>query len=297
MKVASGCSSTMEYQASDNGKSVIKTIMQTVDESKFSETTLFHTVYVGGIGPIKTTIDSDYVGCAISLDLLTDAIISKVDPINKNCLFALHDPNKKFVLGYVDLDVNYLGQTVKKLPFYVVNKLDVPMILGASWIGKSCAILQSDGTKLQVLLGEKKKRKWYSELFGTDDDDNYLPSGVSVEVDDGGIGPLRARVSTGIAQSVIGRDLLTELQLSKVIQINDTASTWTNDELKIDGPVSLNVTYEGMKTCVENVLVVSGLDYPSMLFLGMDWINKSRVVIQAKGSNITVSTPHIPDQK
>ncbi len=287
----------MENQANDNGKPVNETKMQAVDdELGISERTLFHTVYVGGIGPVKTLFDSDYAGCAISFDLLTKSIVSKVDPINKNCLFALHDPNKKCLLGYVDLEVSYLGKTLK-LPFYVVNKLDVPMILGASWIGQSRAILQSDGTKLEVLFGEKKKSKWYSELFCTDDDENYKTTEVSVELDDGGIGPVRARVSTGLSQSVIGIDLLTDQQLSKVIQISKTASRWANKEFKIDGFVSLNVTYEGVTTCVERVRVGSGLDYPSILFLGMDWINKSRVVIQAKGSNLTVSAPHIHDPK
>ncbi len=72
----------------------------------------------------------------------------------------------------------------------------------------------------------------------------------------------------GLSHSFIGRDLLTDLQLSKLIQISDTDTTWNN---KVDGLVSLNVIYEGMAACVERVRLFSGLDYSSMLlFLEMD---------------------------
>ena len=80
----------------------------------------------------------------------------------ENLMLATRDPNKTFYLGCVDLDVSYLGKTVKKMRFSVYNKMDVPAILGPDWIRKNRAILQSNGTKIEVLLGEKRKRKWYS---------------------------------------------------------------------------------------------------------------------------------------
>ena len=68
----------MQYQANENKNSVPKTTMQ-VDES------MLQTMNVRGIGPVKTLIDSGYGGCAISLDLLTDSLISQIDPESKNC--------------------------------------------------------------------------------------------------------------------------------------------------------------------------------------------------------------------
>lgn len=280
----------MENQANENS---VNKMTKQVDKSEIAKRALLQKVYVGFIGSVKTMIDSGYGGCAISLDLLTDSMVSQIDPEGKNCLMALRDPSKPFFLGYVHLDVSFLGKTVKKLLFSVWNKLEVPMILGARWICKSRAILKSDdGTELKVSLSEKKK-KWYSKLFSKNDDNiNYLATKVSVEVD--GIGPVSARISTNRSHSVIRRDLLMDLQLSKVIPTSDA----TRKRSKVEGHVSLDVTYEGMTTCEENVRVVSEIDYPAdKLILGMNWINKSRVVIQSKGSKITVLPPHIHNQK
>ena len=282
----------MKKQANGFEKS-FKTTMQE-DESKFYNdiSSLLQTAHVDGIGMVKTLIEVGYSGCAISLDLLTDSIISEIDSVSHCEPFSLRDLSKKFDLGFVNLDVSYLDKTVTKLLFRVVNKLHVPMILGASWICKSNAILQSDGSKLKVLFGEKKKNPWYWELLGTDYEyGNCIPTRVSVEVDDGVFGPVRARISTGNSQSCIRKELLTELQLSKLIPISD----------EIKGLVSLNVTYEGMATYLEDVHVVSEIDYPEdELILGMNWVNKSRVVMQANGTNVTVSpaqTKNVYDQK
>ena len=81
---------------------------------------------------------------------------------------------------------------------------------------------------------------------------------------------------------------MTDLQLSKLSPICD----------KIKGLVSLNVTYEGMTTYLEDVHIVSEIDYPKdELILGMNWVNKSRVVMQANGTSATVSPAQIYDQK
>ena len=135
--------------------------------------------------------------------------------------------------------------------------------------------------------------------FNPLDEDN-LPTVAAVWLDCKPIEPVKAWISTGLSYSVIRRELLTDLQLSNLIPTSDTtvSTYWQSKRLKVDGLVSLNITLQGMTTCVENVRVVSEMDDPSMLlFLGMDWINKSRVVIQSKRSKITVSPPQIHDQK
>ena len=81
------------------------------------------------------------------------------------------------------MEVSYLGKTLKKLPFYVINKLDSRSEL--DW-KESC----NPNRMEQNSLGEKKRSKWYLELFCKDDDENFLPIEVSVELDDGGIGPV-----------------------------------------------------------------------------------------------------------
>ncbi len=151
---------------------------------------------------------------------------------------------------------------------------------------------RDDGTELKVSLSEKRK-KWYSKLFSKDDDNiNYLATKVSVEVD--GTGSVRARISTNRLHSVIRRDQLTDLQLSNLIPTSDA----TRKRSKVEGHVSLDVTYAGMTIRQENVRVVSESDYPAdELILGMNWINKSRVLIQSKGSKIIVLPPQIQNQK
>ena len=265
---------------------------------------MLQTVHVGGIGPVKTLIDSGDSSSAISLDLLTDSIISKIDQVvMKNWKLAIRNPSKTFYLGSIELDVSYLGKTVTKMYFYVYNKMNVSMILGANWIRKSHTILQSDGTKLQVSLSGKGK-KWFTKQSYSGDGLFYFPSAAEVPVElDEPIGSVRAQITTGLSQSIIRRELLTDLQLSQVIPTSDTtilSPYWqvSNKRFKVEGLVSLNVTIQGVTTCVENVRVVSEMDFPSIvLVLGMDCINKSRAVIRAKGSKITVSPPTIYYQK
>lgn len=289
----------MEYQANESGILIQKNTIQ-VNEP---ERALLQTVHVEGIGPVKTLIDSGNSSSSISLDLLTDSIISKIDdPEMKNWKLAILNPSKTLYLGSIELDVRYLGRTVKKMYFYVYNKMNVPMILGANWIRKSHTILQSDGTKLQASLSGK--RKWFTKQSYSGDGLFYFPSAAQVPVElDEPIGSVRAQITTGLSQSIIRRELLTDLQLSQVIPTSDTtilSPYWqvSNKRFKVEGLVSLNVTIQGMTTCVENVRVVSEMDFPSIvLVLGMDWINKSRVVIRAKGSKITVSPPTIHYQK
>lgn len=106
-----------------------------------------------------------------------------------------------------------------------------------------------------------------------------------------GIGLVTALVSTAISQSAIRRDILTNLQSARIIPTSDKTVNRTGRWLKVDGHlVSLNVTYKGMTTCIENFRVASEMDRPSVLILGMDWINKTRVKIQSEGSKIIVKT-------
>ena len=80
-------------QAQVNENSVPKTTMQ-VDEL------MLQTMNVRGIGPVKTLIDSGYVECAISLDLLPDSIISEMYYTSmKYVMPAIRDPNKTLYLA------------------------------------------------------------------------------------------------------------------------------------------------------------------------------------------------------
>ncbi len=68
---------------------------------------------------------------------------------------GLLDKSVMDILGCVDLRVSYLGNIVE-MCFYVIAELSVPLILGANWIMKSGATLQSDGTELGVTVVERK---------------------------------------------------------------------------------------------------------------------------------------------
>ena len=260
----------MKQSGNDNEKKIVQK-----DELDIPERALMHTVEVEGIGPVNTLIDSGYGACLISLDLLTDSMKAYVEPIAAGNA------------GRANLHVSYLGKTVE-LPFLVVNKMNFPMLLGSNWICKSRATLQSDGAHLKVSF----KRKWYSELLAIKEaDKKCLPAEVVVELE--GIGWVRALVTTAISQSAIRRDQLTDLLLSQVIPTSDKTVNRTGRKLKVDGHlVSLNVRYKGMETCIENFRVASEMDPPSVLILGMDWINQTRVKIQSEVSKIKVSKPH-----
>ena len=248
-------------------------------QGKGSKVTL-HRVDVGGVGALNVLIDSGFKLCVISGDLLTGLIVSqKIKPMDG--ALTLFDGSKVDVVGIVELDVSYLGKKVV-IDFYVVKELYDPVILGANWIHKTGAILQSDGTKLRVTFGEIKEQK------GSKTKDPEPCSVVSVHLD--GFGVISALVSTGSGRSSIRRGLLTELQMSKAIPASNLATTIANGkQVKIQNLLNLNLTFEGMKTSIENVPVIPETD--TTLVLGMDWIHKTRVVIQSDGSKLVVSKP------
>jgi len=154
------------------------------------------------------------------------------------------------------------------------------LVLGTTWIWKSGAILQSDGRRIGVTLGGKEETK------GCRTDMCPKPF-VSVDVD--GIGRLKALVDTGYSKSSIGRVLLTDMQMSKGIPTSNIRVLANGTQIKELGFVSLNITFQGITTCIENVAVASRLNYE--LILGMDWIDQTRVVIQSDGLEIIVSQP------
>ncbi len=61
-------------------------------------------------------------------------------------------------------------------------------------------------------------------------------------------------------------------------------------QVKELGFINLNITFQGVTTCIENVAIASKM-VGKDLILGMDWIDKTRVVIQSDGSEIIVSQP------
>jgi len=243
-----------------------------------------YTIKVDGIGLVNDVlIDSGSTVCLIREDMLTDSI-GLTDKIKKTTTFAtLIDGSIMNFLGSVDLCVTYLDQKVE-MPFLVSSKeSNSRMILGANWIVKSRAILQSDGTELRVTFGGKKQKKF---LIG------YKPKPlVSVKVD--GIDGLvkDALVDTGATGSSIRRDLLTKELESAIIPTDHTTTKADGKKINVEGYVSLNITHDKMTTCIKNVRVKSNMLNP--LNLGMDWIHKTRVVIQSDGYKLTASQPDL----
>ena len=248
------------------------------------------TVNVCGIGPVDALIDSGCEsGCLIRRDLLTDSIMSKFEP--KASMVTLFGGSKMRILGRINLEVCFLGKTVET-PFLVAAELSNPIILGANWIRKSGVILQSDGKRLRVTLGGRKEEKAVLFLQGRQ---NYCSSPrISVDVDD--IGEVNALVDTGATCSFIRRDLLSDIQKSEIIPHSAEATIGDGKQVKIEGLVSLNVTFQGIATRIENVFVVSG-EKTTPFILGMDWIHQTRAVLQSDGLDIIVSQPGSPKMK
>lgn len=242
-----------------------------------------YTINVGGIGPVNDVlIDSGSTICLIREDVLTASRIKKIKPTTT--IATLIDESKMNFLGSVDLFVTYLDQTVE-MPFLVTSvKSNSRMILGANWIIKSRAVLQSNGTELGVTFGGKEQKNC---LTGH----NPRPF-VSVNVD--GIDGLvkEALVDTGATGSSIRRSLLTDELQRAIIPTDLTATKADGKKVKIEGLVSLNIKHNEITTCIENVRVKSNM--PNPLNLGMDWIHKTRIVIQSDGLKLTASQPDLP---
>lgn len=242
-----------------------------------------YNVKVDEIGPVDALIDSGCNTCVVKRDVLTsDSIKSKITPGPLDSLSSA-DGSEMEVLGRVNLRVSFLGKTVE-IPFDVVAETIVPMILGTTWIRKSRAILQSDGVKLAVTLGGKEENPGCST-------DKCPSPYVPVHVD--GIGVISALVDTGYSKCTVREDILTELQMSQAIQTSGTGIYLANgNHVKEQAElymVSLNITFEGITTCMKNVDIVA--DMEDKLVLGMDWLDQTRAVIQSDGSEIIVSQP------
>ncbi len=246
---------------------------------------IYYPCEVDEIGPVDALIDTGATACIVRKDVLTsDSIKSKIEPLSDFKATLFDGISKMDILGYVFLCVSYLGEKVE-IPFFVVAEpCELPMILGTTWIRKSRAILQSDGTKLAVTFGGKKeKTEAVLSLF------SCSSPYVSVDVVDG-MDKVRALVDSGSKLSFIRSDILTEPQKAMAIPTSDRATMANNAEIKgVQEIISLNITFGGIITCLENVHIISNMD--DKLVLGMDWIDKTHAVIQSDGSEIIVSLP------
>lgn len=243
------------------------------------------TVDVKGIGPVDALIDSGANMCAISKELLTESMVSRMKKFSICSTATVGDNSKIKFEGCVDLCVTYLGETAE-LSFYVVAELFAPMVLGANWIMKSRAILQSDGTELGVTFGAKKNKVFWSKWF-------CPRPHVSIDVD--GIGLVKGLVDTGADSSCIRRDLLTDLQISQATPSSEIVFVGNGNLVEIESLVDLTVTHQGVATCIENVRIVSNMSDP--FILGLDWIYQTRVVIQSNGWNVIASQPDLPPKQ
>lgn len=243
-----------------------------------------HEVDVKGIGPAYALIDTGCNGCAIRRDFLPDALISKI--IQKSGTGVLFDGSRADFSGRINLLVRCLGNTVR-MYFFVADALSYPLILGNSWIRKSRVILQSDGTTLGIKLGEIKQNKGVKKSCPSP----YVP----VHVDETRLSEVSALVDTGCRKSSVRKDLLSNLQMSKAIPSSTNIILANNQQVELLESISLNVTYQGVTTYIETVHVVSKMDDP--LVLGMDWIHKTRVVIESDGSQIMVSQKSFLNQE
>jgi len=288
----------MTQTGNENRQSVLDEKMEPIDDDKDDDDNeekrkkkeekinyLRFTIDVGGIGPVNDAlIDSGSDFCIIRRDQLTDAIIAKIKPTK--CTAKLTDESIMTFLGEVDLNVSYRGSKTVKMNFLVVHEWIVPMILGANWIMKSRATLQSDGKELGVTFGGKKEKFCWSKWF-------FVRPFVTVNVDR--IGLLKALVDTGATNSSIRSDLLTtDLKLTKMPTYNSVVAG-NGNITKPEGLVSLNVKYQEITTSIENVNIKSKA--PDPFTLGVDWIHKTRVVIQSNGRKIIVSHPGLQPTK
>ena len=245
-----------------------------------------YSVKVDGIvEPVDALIDSGCNACLVRKEVLPDSIKFEIEPwtsySNYSSSVTLSYGSPMDVLGRVNLRVSCLGKTVE-LPFYVVTELDLPMTLGTTWIRKSRAILQSDGSKLGVTFGGKKEKKGCRT--------DVCPSPyVSVKVN--GIDKvISTLVDTGATGSYIKREIVTEPMKSKAIPTYNTAIIANGTQIEeLTELISLNITFEGIATSIKNVHIASKVD--DQLVLGMDWIHQTRAVIQSDGSNIIVAQP------
>ena len=262
----------MANSSNDIGSNEINETVILSDENRLR---LIGKVEVSGIGPVDALIDSGSDTCFVEENVLIDSIKSKIEPSNDTV--AIFDGSYEKTLGYVYLRVSYLGKTVE-LPFVVQNSADdtddcTPMVLGTTWIRRSGAILQSDGVKLGVTLGGTKENERCSAV-------QYNIPYVPVNVE--GIRRVKALVDTGAPGCYIRRDLLTTLKKSKISVLNKT-------QLEKGECVSLNITFQGITTHIENVNVESKM--ANKLVLGMNWIHQTRAVIRSDGSKIIVFQP------
>ncbi len=231
---------------------------------------------VEGIGPVKALIDSGADRCLIRRDLFTPIMSNKIKPLKSTV--SLFDQSKLDIEGCIRLNVSYLGSKVVEIPFMVVADLADPMVIGANWIRKSRAVLQSDGERLKVNFSGRKENE----------DCKTICSDAIVTVDVDGIdGLVRAMVDTGASKSTIRKDLLKDLHMSKAITVFETATMINGATVTKLGLVSLNIKYQDINTEMETVSFAENMYHP--LILGMDWIHKTRVVIQSDGSNLIVS--------
>ena len=114
---------------------------------------------VEGIGPVKALIDSGADRCLIRRDLLTHSnfVSNKIKPLKST--ISLFDQSKMDIIGCVRLNVSYHSSKVVEIPIMVVADLADPMVLGANWIRKSRAVLQSDGERLKVNFSGRKEMR------------------------------------------------------------------------------------------------------------------------------------------
>ena len=105
-------------------------------------------VTLGGIGLVKTIVDTGAGFSAIRADTLTDNVISSMIPTSITVLAS--NGSVANVLGCVSLYVTYLGTTSLLENVCVLSEMPVPFILGVGWIHETRVVIYSDGSNIVV---------------------------------------------------------------------------------------------------------------------------------------------------
>lgn len=225
-------------------------------------------VNVKEIGKMVALVDTGATGmCLIRKDCLTEAI--NIIPSNVECI-QVNGSRVELNLGCVHLTVTLLGRTLT-MPFYITEKMEGNVIiLGVNWMLEMGISLQSDGTMFRLsLAGVKNKgneKSCYQSL---------------IQVGMKGVGQVKTFVDTGAGISLVRADTLNEKTMSRMVPTSINVLATNGNKTNVLGSVNLHITYSGKSTLIENVCVLSEMPYP--FILGVEWIHKTRVIIQSSG--------------
>lgn len=233
---------------------------------------------VAGIGLIEAFVDTGSYDCWIRKECLTNETLSKMIPSSEKR--EGFDGSTENVLGDLFLDITLLGRKVQ-VRVHVMNRVvSANLCLGVNWMCKMGIVIRPDGDNYYLTLKGGKR-----------DRENPLAYSLPIfpMIVDGIGDNIYTLVDTASPLSIISAEILTEQMISTIFKSPRTLRSTNGKDTISLGCVSLDVTYLGATTKVNEVYVVPNSNYP--LILGKDWIGQTGVTIMSDGSEIVVSRP------